>query len=157
MLSSGVVGWLSLAWNVNALSAGLSLASWAATWQRGGGAKPGQPKPPNIKWFFEPMLLRRFTEDEHNDLAAQQSYQPCTCFYCSSLGAGAVWDPTAKQHGLYALAALTRQVAAVPAAQRRQRVIDLVKQAESDWKNLVPAAVTVSQKPTHLTAWLQVL
>jgi hypothetical protein len=157
LLNSGIVGWLSLAWNVNAFSAGLSLASWSNTWRQGGGGKKGQPKPPNIKWFFEPRLLRRFTDDEHADLAAQTIYPPCTCFYCASLQAGAPWLPAAEQHSLYALAQLTNEVAAVSAVQRRQKVIDIVQQAQTDWNTLVPAALTGSQKPAHLTTWLQAL
>jgi hypothetical protein len=157
LLNSGIVGWLSLAWNVNALSAGLSLRSWADSWQRGGGAKRGQPKPPDIKWFFEPMLLKRFTEEEHDDLVAQGAYEPCTCFYCSSLVAGAPWKATAYQHALYALAVLTNEVASAPATQRRQKVIDVVKRAESNWDRLIPPALTASLKPAHLTTWLQVL
>jgi hypothetical protein len=157
VLRSGIVGWLSLAWNVNALSAGLSLASWADSWRGGGGAKPNQPKPPNIKWFFESMLLRRFRKDEHDSLALQSNYLACACLYCSALQAGATWSPTAGQHALYALAELTNQIAAVPAGQRRQKVIDIVQKAEADWKQIVPPGLSSGQKPAHLQTWLQVL
>jgi hypothetical protein len=156
LLNSGIVGWLSLAWGVNALSAGLSLASWAESWRGGGGAKAGQPKPPNIKWYFEPALLRRFPENEHALLAAQPAYAQCTCAYCATLTT-TNWQPTAYQHALYALALLTNQVAAVPASQRRQQVLALVNAAESNWNAVVPSALSTTQKPAHLQAWKSVL
>lgn len=156
VFNSGIIGWLSLAWGVNAFSAGLSLASWADSWRAGGGAKKDQPKPPNIKWFFEPSLLRRVTEAEHTKLAAQPSYGQCTCAYCAAL-TSANWQPIAYQHALYALAVLTNRVASVPAAQRRQRVLDFVSAAETQWNALVPTALSTTLKPTHLQAWKSVL
>jgi hypothetical protein len=156
LLNSGIIGWLSLAWGVNALSAGLSLASWAESWRGGGGAKAGQPKPPNIKWYFEPALLKRLPENEHALLAAQPSYNQCTCSYCSGLTT-TNWQPTAYQHALYALGVLTNQVAAVPAGQRQQRVLALVNAAESNWKALVPNTLSTTQKPVHLQGWKSVL
>lgn len=156
LLNSGVVGWLSLAWGVNALSAGLSGRSWATSWQRGGGAKKGQPKPPDINWYFEPSLLRRFDDKEHALLAAQPAYTQCTCAYCTALTT-TNWQPTAYQHALYALAVLTNQVAAKPAGQRRQQVLDLVNAAETKWNALVPNALSTTLKPTHLQTWKSVL
>lgn len=158
LLQSGLVGWLSLAWNVAAFSAGLSNASWVDCWSGGGGAKPGQPKPPNIKWYFEPALLRRFRDDEHDDLAAQAAYQACTCRFCAALASGAAWVPAAQQHGLYTLGQLTSTVAAAPAAQRRQAVETVIRQAESEWKKVVPRApLSPSPRPVHLQTWLRVL
>lgn len=156
LFRSGIVGWLSLAWGVNALSAGLSLASWSESWRGGGGAKPGQPKPPNIKWYFETSLLRRFRKDEHDNLAGLPNYPACGCTYCSGLTTS--WSPRrAEQHALYALARLTNEVAAVPASQRRQTVISIVQQARANWQQLVAKAISSTQKPGHLDAWLQVL
>ncbi len=158
LLQAGIVGWLSLAWDVAAFSAGLSYASWVDCWRGGGGAKPGQPKPPDIKWFFEPSLLRRFRDDEHDELTTQASYMSCACRFCSALNGGAAWLPTAQQHGLYCLGQLTETVASAPAGQRRQAIEAVIRQAENDWKKIVPQApLSPSPRPVHLQTWLRVL
>ena len=158
LLQAGIVGWLSLAWDVVAFSAGLSYASWVDCWRGGGGAKPGQPKPPDIKWYFERSLLRRFRDDEHDDLAAQSAYQACACRFCGALAGGAAWLPAAQQHGLYSLGQLTNIVAVTPAGQRRQAVDAAIRRAQSDWANVVPRApLSPSPRPLHLQAWLRVL
>lgn len=158
LLQAGIVGWLSLAWDVAAFSAGLSNRSWVDCWQGGGSAKPGQPKPPDIKWFFEPSLLRRFRDDEHDELTAQAGYTTCACSFCGVVAGGAAWLPAAQQHGLYCLGRLTERVASVPAGQRRQAIEAVIRQAENDWKNIVPkAALSPSPRPVHLQTWLRLL
>lgn len=158
LLQSGIVGWLSLAWDVAAFSAGLSYASWVDCWRGGGSAKPGQPKPPDIKWFFESSLLRRFRDDEHEELTTQANYLACACSFCSVLGGGAAWLPAAQQHGLYCLGRLTERVASAPAGQRRQVIETVIREAENAWKNIVPrAALSPSPRPVHLQTWLRAL
>lgn len=158
LLQAGIVGWLSLAWDVAGFSAGLSYASWVDCWRGGGGAKPGQPKPPDIKWFFEPSLLRRFRDDEHDELTAQAGYLACACCFCGVLAGGAAWLPAAQQHGLYCLGQLTDRVASAPRGQRRQAVEAVIRQAENNWQSIIPsAALSPSPRPVHLQTWLGVL
>ena len=152
LVESGRLGWLALAWGAWGFTASLSGASWARNTAVVRRAKD-QPAT-RIARIFDANLLHRVRQATHARLLGEQGYQPCSCGFCARQASRASWShDLSEQHGLYALARLTEQVAAPTLASRHARVRATVQQA-INFESGLTFRLTADSRPLQLPAWL---
>jgi hypothetical protein len=152
LVKAGGLGWLSLAWGAWGFTAGRSQGSWVDSREKISRRK-GQPTPPPVERYFEPQLLHHVLYPDHHRLAAQTGFKQCPCKFCT--GMGSTWNAKkAAQHDLYALSEVTQKVAGGDRTARREAVLSLVEDAQTNWANWKnTTGLSPRSEPGHLSIW----
>jgi hypothetical protein len=152
LVKSGGLGWLSIAWGAWGFTAGRSQGTWVDSREEIRRRK-GQPSPPRLERYFEPQLLHHVLFPDHQRLSKQPGFAQCPCPFCKKMSS--TWAPgPAAQHDLYALAELTRRVAASDRTARREKVREIVEGAQTQWASWKSTpGLSPRATPGHLATW----
>lgn len=144
--SSGWLGWLAMGWGAWGFSGGMAAGSWVDR-------VPTPMTPPQQRPlpYFEAQLLRNVPWRLHQQVMNESGYQPCTCSYCTQMGA-AHDLPLAKRHQLRHASDETATLTAVSIAQRRQLVANRLDAAIA-FRDSLSAPVAARVETRHLDRW----